>query len=549
MKFVSYLFSAIIAMVLISACQKELDFESDGLAHGTLKSDLTGDCLPSAVNGIYKADSLLDSNNFIDIQVNLTATGTYDIKSDTVNGYSFRGTGTLGIVGTNSIRLYATGKPLLSGTDIFTIKFDGTICNIYVTVIGTGTGVAVYTLGGAPGNCASTVNGIYTQGTALDVNNTVTLTVNVTATGTYTLGASPLPLNGMFFTAVGVFTTTGVQSVTLNGNGNPQTAGIINVVATNLSSTCSFNVTVLPTGGGGPAIYTLDGVGGACSGATYAGTYAAGMALSSSNQVLLNVSVATIGTYTITTNTVNGMTFSATGTFASAGSQTVTLTGSGTPVTGGIFNFTATAGISTCTFSITVTATANQDYIPETAFSNWTDKLVGGTAADTSYVQVSPNTIIKNGTTYKIFEVQENTIPSDSSFHRKNGGLYYQLFNQDYGFDNPFNVDGLLLDSTLAVNSTWDINLGSNTAGGTPATAVINVKIIEKGASAVIQGTAYTNVIKVTYTYNYNIGAGNTAFAVEEIWYAKGKGVINYQVNDVPVTFTDIYETTRIQIF
>jgi len=552
MKFLRYPLIAITAIFFIAACQRELDFETDGLAHGSLKSDATGDCLPSTVNGIFRADSVLNNTNFIDIHVNLIATGTYDIKSDTVNGYSFRGTGTLGIAGDNTVRLYATGKPVVSGTDEFTISFDGTTCKVDVTVIGIGVGVAVYTLGGAPNDCSGvTMNGTYTEGVPLDVNNTITITVNVTFEGTYILGAASV--NGMLFASTGVFTSTGIQSVTLNGSGTPLASGTFNADATNGSSTCTFSIDVLPSGTGGPAVYTLDVLAGACSGATYSGTYTEGTPLTGTNVVLLNVTVATAGTYTITSNTVNGMTFSGTGTFTNTGGpQPVALVGSGTPLAGGVFNFTATAGASTCTFSITVDAlpvTTNEDYVPQTDFSNWSDKLVGGTAADTSYLQVSPNSMTVNGTSYKIFEYKELGTVTDTIFHRKDGGKYYQLFDDSYGFDNAFNADGLLLDSSLAVSSTWNIDLGANTAGGIPANAKIICQITAKGVTATIAGNTYTNIIKVTYTYNFDVGSGDTPFAMEEIWYAKGKGVVNYFVNDIPVSFNDNWETTRIEVF
>lgn len=548
MKFLKYLFIGVTSIIFIASCQKELDFQTDGLAHGTLKSDITGDCLPALINGIFKADSLLDNTNFIDVQVNLTSTGTYDIKSDTLNGYSFRGTGTLGISGINTVRLYATGKPLVSQVDMFTIRFDSTVCKVNITVIGSGTGVAVFTLGGSPGTCSgATINGTYTQGTALDVNNTVTITVNVTALGTYTLLAASV--NGMLFTSAGVFTTFGVQSVTLNGAGMPLVPGIFNAIVTNLSGTCTFSVSVLPSGGGGPAVYTLNVAAGACSGANYTGVYTVGVPLASSNVVLVNATVINPGTYTIGTNTVNGVSFSGSGTFTAAGGpQQITLTGSGTPASTGIFNFTATAGISTCTFSVTFDA-ANEDYVPETPFSNWSNKLVGGTAADTSYIQVSPNTKIINAVTYKIFEEKTLAVPVDSFYHRKNGGKYYKLFDDSYGFGSPFSIDGLLLDSSQAINLTWDIVLGNNTYNGLPASGLILAKITEKGAAAVIAGNTYNNVIKVIYTYQYNIGSGNVDYSVEEVWYAKGKGVIYDKINDLPVTATEVYETTRVQIF
>ena len=550
MKLFRFLLITVTAVVMVTACQKELSFDVDGTARGTLKSDASGDCLPSTVNGIFKVDSVLNNTNFIDVQVDITNPGTYTVSSDTINGYSFRGTGTFGLTGINTVRLYASGKPVLAGNNSFTISFDNSTCMVDVIVIGAGTGAAVFALEGAPGNCSgAVVNGTYTAGTALQIDNTVTITVNVSVTGTYTL--STVLSNGISFTSTGVFPTTGVQSVTLNGTGTPQNDGIFNLSVLNGTNSCTFSITVLPSGGPAQAVYTLSGAPGTCSGAIVNGSFTAGVATTGANTVNLNVDVATIGAYTITSDINNGLSFStaASGTFTATGPQTVVLVASGTPAAAGTFNFTATAGTQVCTFSITVLPAPNQDYVPETSYSNWSDKLVGGNAGDTSYMQVSPNNIIINGTTYRIFEVKETGTPVDSFFHRKNGGLYYQLFDDKYGFDNPFNAEGLLLDSSLAVNSNWVINLGSNFINTVNATGKINCKIIEKAATATIAGNTYTDIIKVTYTYVYNTGAADNPYAVEEIWYAKGKGVIYYKVNDLPVSFTDIYETTRLQVF
>ena len=550
MKLLKYLLITCTTVIMITACQKELSFDVDGNARGTLKSDASGDCLPSTVNGIYKADSVLNNTNFIDVQVDISNPGTYSISSDTINGYSFSGTGTLGLNGLNTVRLYAAGKPILAGTNSFTISFDNSTCVVDVTVISASTGAAVFTLEGAPGTCSGAiVNGTYTAGTSLAIDNTVTITVNVSVPGTYLLNT--VAGNGMLFSSTGVFPTAGIQSVTLNGTGMPLNDGTINLTAINGTSTCTFSITVLPSGGPTPAVFTLTGDPGTCSGAIANGTYTAGVGMTGSNSINLNVNVITTGTYSvISTDTNNGLSFSiASGTFVTTGPQVVTLIPAGIPFTAGTFNYTATAGTSVCTFSVTVLAATNQDYVPETSFSNWTDKLVGGNPGDTSYVQVSPNDIIVGGTSYRIFEVKENGIAVDSFLHRKNGGLYFQLFDNAYGFDNPFNAAGLLLDSSQAVNSTWAITLGSNTISNVPATGKINCKIIEKGATATIAGNSYTDIIKVTYTYIYNAGAGDTSYALEEIWYAKGKGVVYYKYNDQPVTTTEVYETTRLQVF
>ena len=553
MKFVKYLFVVFATMTFISACQKELNFDVDGFAHGSLKSNATGDCLPSTINGIFRKDSVLDNTNFIDIQVDLTNTGTYEIKSDTVNGYFFKGNGTLGIVGINTVRLYGSGKPTVSGTDVFTIRFDTSVCKINVTVIGPGIGVAVFTLGGSPGACSGAiVNGTYTQGTLLDVSNTALITVNVTATGTYTFGA--VSSNGVAFRSVGVFTALGVQSITMNGVGLPLNPGITNVTALNntATSTCTFSVTVLPSGGSTAAVFTLNGVPGTCSGAVSNGTYTAGTVLAASNTVTLNVTVLTAGTYSVTSNAINGISFSATGNFATTGVQTITLSGTGTPTAAGAFNYTATAGISNCTFSITVVGISpiNNEYMLFTTNSNFSQRLVGGTPADTVYIRVGPNPILINSLNYSIYQGVENGVVLDSAYFRKNNGKYYNNLNTaSLGFDNASLVDYMLLDSSLAIGGTWISDLGTNTLGGMAVTIKANNNIIAKGATAIIAGNTYTNVIKVHYLFSYNNGTVNINFQENEIWFAKGLGFIYFKVIDVPVTTTAEEETTRIQVF
>lgn len=527
------------------SCQKELDFIAPGISEGTLKIDVNGDCLPATVNGIYQTDTLLNNTNFIDVQVTVTVTGTYDIRSDTVNGFSFKGAGNLDAGGINTVRLFGSGKPITTGLNSFLVKYGTSICTIDIIVIGTGTNASVFTLSGAPGTCSGfTVNGTYTQGVSLSASNSVTFTVDVTSPGTYAIGAASV--NGIGFASTGIFAATGVQTVTLNGVGIPENAGDFNIVATNLSSTCTFSLTVLPSSGG-IAAFTLAGAPGVCSGALQSGNYSAGISLTTANSITLNVDVTTLGTYSISTNNVNGYSFSKSGSFTSLGNQLVILTASGIPTLAGINNFTATAGISTCTFSVTVTTPPplNLDYIPETSFSNWSYFIVGGASTDTFYIRVNPNTFMN----YRIYEDLDNGTPIDTVLHRKNGGMYYQLYNQDYGFDNKFNVEGLLLDSNLATNATWTISLGSNTVLGQPATGKISAQILQKGAAATIAGNSYTNIIKVRYTYIYNDGTSDLSYAQEEIWYAKGKGIIHYEFRDLLVMYSVIYEASRIQIF
>ena len=102
------------------------------------------------------------------------------------------------------------------------------------------------------------------------------------------------------------------------------------------------------------AVYSL-GNGSGCTGATVSGRYVADTALTGDNNVTIMVDVGVAGPYWISTNTVNGMTFSQTSTFIDTGRQTVVLTGYGIPVAidTSTFMLTALNGLGdSCTFSV-----------------------------------------------------------------------------------------------------------------------------------------------------------------------------------------------------
>ncbi len=102
------------------------------------------------------------------------------------------------------------------------------------------------------------------------------------------------------------------------------------------------------------AEYSL-GTGGDCTGAVVSGRFVADTAVSDANTVTITVDVTVPGPYWITTNTVNGISFSQVSTFTAAGQQTAVLTATGTPVDTGMATFTLRAlnGLAdSCTFSV-----------------------------------------------------------------------------------------------------------------------------------------------------------------------------------------------------
>lgn len=533
------------SFLLFISCQKELHFDTDGNSIGTLKANAGGDCLPSNVNGIYKADSSLSASNYIDVQINITTPGAYNIYSDTLNGYSFKKAGTIGATGLQTIRLYGTGKPIIGGVDIFTITYGTSSCKIAVNVAGTGTTSAVFALSGAPDTCTNfIVTGNYIAGQAVTPGEFLTLTVNVTAVGTYSLSSSNN--NGLGFSGSGLFTNTGLQNVTLNAVGTPVSAGdkyfnILHAVG------CTFKVIV--TAANTNAVFTYAGAGGNCTGAVIAGIYTAGTALTVANTASLSVNVTQIGNYNITLPSVNGITFKAVGSFNNTGANTIVFTATGIPTTAGNSSFSAG-----CTFVVTVVAgstnpPANEEYMPMTTNTNFKLEFVGGAPEDTSYVKVLANNITLGGNSYRIFQEAYDNAIQDSLFYRNNAGKYYQYHVNSFGLDNDFNKDGLLLDSNLAVNAVWMVDLGNNAAGGTPVAIKYEGKILEKNATATVGGVVYTKIIKVQITYKASISGAPYQDAIQNvIWFAKGKGIIYQKFNDVPPTTTEEVITKNIYI-
>ena len=135
-------FGLVLGILVFIGCAKELSFEGANTPSiGSLQAATTGDCLPKTVNGTYLAGTpLVTTTNTITVQVNVTQTGSYIVGTDTVNGYYFRATGTFTTLGLTTVTLRGIGTPFQEGTNNFVVSYDGTSCDIQVTVLPAGAG-------------------------------------------------------------------------------------------------------------------------------------------------------------------------------------------------------------------------------------------------------------------------------------------------------------------------------------------------------------------------------------------------------------------------
>ncbi|SFQ17576.1 hypothetical protein [Parafilimonas terrae] len=138
-----YLF-VITCFLAFFSCQKEYSFEKGNTipAEGSLW-DSSGDCLPSTVHGTYYNGVTPGGDTaYVELQVNVTKTGGYNIKTDTANGFSFSDSGYFSNTGVNTIQLKPSGHPILVGTSTFNVSFDSTVCSFAINVQdSTGTGL------------------------------------------------------------------------------------------------------------------------------------------------------------------------------------------------------------------------------------------------------------------------------------------------------------------------------------------------------------------------------------------------------------------------
>ncbi len=143
--FFSFLFIVCCSIILFSSCEKDFSIENgeSQIAAGSLW-DSIGDCLPDTVIGTFYDGITPGSDTaYVNVQVNVTETGTYKIATDFQNGFEFSDSGFFTTKGLNTIRLKPIGTPTLLKPTTFNISFDSSFCSFTVDVQdSTGTGLS-----------------------------------------------------------------------------------------------------------------------------------------------------------------------------------------------------------------------------------------------------------------------------------------------------------------------------------------------------------------------------------------------------------------------
>lgn len=293
---------------------------------------ITGEqCQIVKSNGSFKQGNPLTFSNFLTIPVTVTNAGNYSVTCSSNNGYYFSTSGTFPKTGSYTLNLPGTGTPYTGYKkselgDELAININGTLlgCKPRVFVEQAAIDYSVDCITINPG-------GKYFIGVPLSSAEKLKINVNVTSPGFWNINSNIE--NGFSFGGSGNFTTTGAHSIELTGSGTPIASGInkFKLSSNALSgSTCSDVAVTVDA-----VSYIID-----CAMVSQIGIYKQDIALNSSNKIRIPIDVKATGQTTISTNEVNGMTFtSGLIDLTTLGIQNIILNGSGKPVMPGMTSF------------------------------------------------------------------------------------------------------------------------------------------------------------------------------------------------------------------
>jgi uncharacterized protein (TIGR02145 family) len=330
--------------------------KSNGYSVRCIKGEISGggSAVVSALTSTGSTGTMLAGEQVLStvtqtLSATVSSTGTYDIAA-AANGVTFRGTGTFTTTGPNQpIVLTATGTPELatgagsSTTSITYVTSTTPSATFTRSVAGLSSNgraeVSSYTFGSSTGTM------IHTEPVTNVKENFV---ANVTIPGSYNLTASSSG-SGITYTARGTFINTGNQNFDLTASGTPAATGTFTFTS-NTTPSATFTRTINSKSTNGLAIVSGSGYTIPVS----TGTMRAGDEIQNGTVYqTMRANVTKIGNYNLSTNTINGVTFTASGTFTSTGAdKPIVFYASGTPTLTGSYNY-----ISNTTPSATFTST------------------------------------------------------------------------------------------------------------------------------------------------------------------------------------------------
>lgn len=384
----------------------------------------------------------------------------------------------------------------------------------------------------AGGGCLPiTVAGTYTAAIPVTDSNYLEVTATIITAGTYAVHTDTV--NGYSFSASGTFASPGVTTIRLKAVGKPLVADTNRFTVYYNTSSCQADV-VVTKNLSDPAGFTLSGAPNVCMNAILQGSYIKAYPTDTACKVLLQVMVNSPGTYSVSTNTVNGYTFSGSGVLTNTGTQTITLKASGTPVNAGADVFSVTAGASACNFTVNVSSPltiTNTDYFPLTYPSFWVYNR--SNFANDSIKRTVVDSVMQNG---KLYKKMDEYLPFAGGplYFRKEGADYFEYgrvdkYTTSFAYGTAVNGEILFLKENLTTGTTWKSAEFTGTASfGQTILVRYLFECIDANAAVTVNGNTFGNVYKIRMLPEI-ASVGNpwgSTYETYTFYYAKGVGLV-----------------------
>jgi hypothetical protein len=294
-------------------------------------------------------------------------------------------------------------------------------------------------------------------------------------------------------------------------------------------------------GGQVPSGYLIKDPANNCSLIRVKGNYVAGENFTDSNFLQAQVYVNTAGRYTVTSDFINGYSFTSSGNFNDTGLQIVKLPAIGKPISAGKDVFNLTYGSSICQLEVTVedselnvVQVSNPDHFPLAENNHWSyDDL--DYSRDSILRTISGNNTI-SGVTYKVMEEYISFFPATNEiYYRKEGSSYLEhvavsVYTDALDYAPTLYDDMLFLKEDCHTGETWYSNTysGRTSLGAQILVLRYRFHCIEADATVTINGKTYLHVIKMEMMPEV-ADSGQNPIPTGEVhtsYYAKGVGLI-----------------------
>ena len=331
-------------------------------------------CENSIVNGTYQVGKTTDTTNFIQVTVDVTKAGNYNIEGTTEYGIFFQKSGTFPKIGKYTITIPAYGSPTQAtpvGTNaIIKLTLNDTLspCELKITTIDIQN--VSYTINNAATDIIpeSITRGVSTLGKSIEVKlkTSVGGSTNLTATDTQGFGIVYYAYNQNLTNPAQ--NSTVENTVTLYSNGNS-----VPVTYLNANNELTFNlegVGLNPTPVTFPISLGTQNAIATCTNIQLNGNYVFTKNLTADNYIKVTLNVTTPGAYTFFAKNDNAnIKFESTGAFTTIGTKTITIPAS--TITNGPlgaindnsfdYDFTPTLnGATMCPFSLDIIYSAKK---------------------------------------------------------------------------------------------------------------------------------------------------------------------------------------------